>query len=164
MPNNAEGLQGQGMCLALHQRGTVLGTSSTGDGDGSNFFQTIWMQQLRAATHCLAQARSLEGTGGQWFGPVQPEAMLPVGAIPRPPPGTNPAPGRALQAPGCCGQKHLLCQAQPSRENSPLNCCLLVVSPYPIPSVPRPLQLQDYARPLLAPSLASTVEPDSQDG
>ena len=96
---NAEGLQGQGMCLALGQGGTVLGTSSTAEGDGSNLFQTTWVLQLRAAVHSLAGARGLEGTCEQWFGPVQPKALLPIGAFPRPPLWTSPEPGRAPQAP-----------------------------------------------------------------
>ena len=99
VPNNAEGIQGQGMCLALCQVGTVLGTSSTAQGDGSNLFQTTRLLQLRAATHSLAEAQGLESTCGQWFVPVRPEALLPVGAFPRPTPGTSPEPGRAPQAP-----------------------------------------------------------------
>ena len=70
VPNNAEGLQGQGLCLALGQSGTVLGTSSTADGDGSNLFQTTRLQQLRATPHCLAGAWGLEGMCGHLFGPV----------------------------------------------------------------------------------------------
>ena len=87
------------MFLALGQGGTVLGTSSTAEVDRSNLFQTTRVLQLRAATHSVAGARGLEGMCGQCLGPVCPEALLSVGAFPRPPPRTSPALGRASQAP-----------------------------------------------------------------
>ena len=162
---NAEGLQGQGMCLALGPGGTVLGTSSTAEGDRSNLFQTTQVLQLRAATHSMAGAWGLEGMCGQCLGPVHPKALLSVRAFPRPPPRTSPALGRAPQAPGCCGQKHPLSQAQPSRGNSPLNCRLLA-EPYltPSPLVPGPSNYKTMPGPFFTLSLASTVEPDSRDG
>ena len=167
VPNNAEGLQGQGMCLALGQGGTVLGTSSTAEGDRSNLFQTTQVLQLRAATHSMAGAWGLEGMCGQCLGPVHPKALLSVRAFPRPPPRTSPALGRAPQAPGCCGQKHPLSQAQPSRGNShpPTSTAFLQSFTLPHPHWSQaPSNYKTMPGPFLAPSLASTVEPDSRDG
>lgn len=152
------------MCLALGQSGTALRISSTADGDGNNLFQTTRLQQLRSTPHCLAGAWGLEGMCKHLFGPVRPEALLPVGAFPRPPRGTNPATGRAPQAPGCSGQKHLLSQDQNSMGNSHVNCHLLAESHLtPFPLVSGPSNNETMPDPYLAPPLASTVKPDFQD-
>ena len=69
--------------------------------------------------------------------------------------------------PGCCDQKHPLSQAQPSRGTShpPTSTAFLQSFTLPHPHWSQaPSNYKTMPGPFLAPSLASTVEPDSRDG
>lgn len=67
----------------------------------------------------MAGAWGLEGMCGQCLGPVHPEALLSVGAFPRPPPRTSPAREGPTGPSGDVVVRSIpLSQAQPSRGNS----------------------------------------------
>lgn len=163
MPSNAEGLQGQGMCLALGQRSTVLGTSSTAEGDGSSLFQTTWVLQMRAAAHSVAGAQGLEGMCGQCFNPVHPEALLPTEPSPGLPPGPVlpwEGPHRPHDAVVRSIPSVKLCPAGGAPTPTPATFLQSLTLPHPHWSQ-APSNSKTMPDPFLAPSLASAVEHDS---